>query len=67
MAYTVSHKKKPAPKPASQFEALSLSILLLGANWRSPRSRGRLGRGSGILWLTAFVVYATVMVYQEIR
>ena len=47
--------------------ALSLSILLLGANWRSPRSRGRLGRGSGILWLTAFVVYATVMVYQEIR
>ena len=47
--------------------ALSLSILLFGVNWRHPRSRGRIGRGCGAMWLAAFIVYASVMIYQEMH
>ena len=47
--------------------ALSISILLFGANWRNPRERGRAGRVCGALWLLAFIAYMSVMVYQEIH
>ena len=47
--------------------ALSLSILLFGANWRHPRSGGRIGRSCGVVWLAAFLVYASVMIYQEMH
>jgi len=47
--------------------ALSISILLFGANWRNPRERGRAGRICGALWVLAFLVYMSVMVYQEIH
>ena len=47
--------------------ALSISILLFGANWRSPRERGRAGRVCGALWLFAFVAYMSAMVYQEMH
>ena len=47
--------------------ALSLSILLFGANWRSPRRRGRVGRVGGAVWIAAFLAYTAVMIYQEIH
>jgi hypothetical protein len=47
--------------------ALSLSILVFGANCRSPRSGGSIGRRCGVVWLAAFLVYASVMIYQEMH
>jgi len=47
--------------------ALSISILAFGANWRDPRSAGRVGRRCGAMWLLAFAAYMAVMVYQEVH
>lgn len=47
--------------------ALSLSILLFGANWRRPRENGRVTRFEGVVWLVVFIAYMVVMVGQEIR
>ena len=45
--------------------AMSLAILVLGANWRSPKTAGVFGRVKGLLLLAAFVVYAVVLFIQE--
>ena len=45
--------------------AMSLAILVFGANWRSPKEAGVFGRGKAIILRAAFVVYAVVMFIQE--
>lgn len=45
--------------------AMSLAILFLGTNWRSPRRAGVFGRGKAIVLIVAFVAYAVVMFMQE--
>ena len=45
--------------------AMSLAILVLGANWRSPGRAGVFGRGKAALLLIAFAAYAVVMFMQE--
>lgn len=47
--------------------ALSLTLLVFGANWRRPRENGRVTRFEGVVWLAVFVAYMAVMVNQEIR
>ena len=44
---------------------LSLSITAFGANWRSWRSPGRIGRFAAALWLIAAAVYSATMIYTE--
>lgn len=45
--------------------AMSLAILVLGANWRGVRQAGVFGRGKAVVLLAAFAVYAAVMFIQE--
>lgn len=45
--------------------AMSLAILVLGANWRSRGDAGTFGRGKAIVLLVAFAAYAAVMFIQE--
>ena len=45
--------------------ALSASILLFGANWRSIRSPGVIGRWKGALWLVVLVAYLVMTIVQE--
>ena len=45
--------------------AVSLAILVLGANWRSPKQAGVFGRGKAIVLLATFVAYAAIMFIQE--
>lgn len=47
--------------------ALSLSILLFGANWRRPREGGTAGRISGLVWIAAFVAYNAVVISSRLR
>lgn len=44
---------------------LSLSIAAFGINLKDVRRPGRIGRAKGIVWLVAFAVYLSVMLYQE--
>ncbi len=44
----------------------SLTLLLFGANFSSPRAGGVIGRGKAWVWLLLFVVYSVVMVVQEV-
>ena len=46
--------------------AMSLSILVLGANWRRPLRRGRIGVKGGAFWILAFIGYAIFMLKQEL-
>ena len=45
----------------------SLSLLVLGFNWRHPSRPGRFGRFAAVVWLASFVVYAALMLIQETR
>ena len=45
--------------------ALSLSMLVFGANWRRPSRRGRIGRFKGLLWVLAFTAYLVLTIVQE--
>ena len=47
--------------------ALSLSILLFGANWRRPREGGTAGRINGLVWIAAFVAYNAVVISSRLR
>ncbi len=46
--------------------ALSLSITFLGVNWRSFRQNGVISRLEGALWLLSFLIYAGIMIAQEL-
>ena len=46
---------------------MSLSIMLFGANWRSPGKPGVITRLKAVVWLLAFAAYACAMVWQETR
>lgn len=45
---------------------LSLSIGIFGVNYRKPTAGGRISRWEGAVWLLAFLVYAILLVMQEI-
>lgn len=45
---------------------LSLTVLLFGANFASPRTGGVIGRGKACAWILLFVVYSVVMILQEL-
>lgn len=45
--------------------ALSLSIAVLGVNWRSPRSPGAITRPKALVWLLVFAAYTALMFIQE--
>ena len=45
--------------------ALSLSIMIFGANWRHLKWPGAIRRKEAILWLVVFVGYTILMFYQE--
>ena len=45
--------------------AVTLSIMLFGLNFRSPRSAGRIGRWQGALWLAVLVAYMALSISQE--
>ena len=45
----------------------SLLILVFGANWSNLRKSGRIVRLEGALWAIAFVAYAVLMVFQEVK
>ncbi len=46
--------------------AMSFSIMVFGANWRSPRSTGVAGRLSGVAWVVAFVVYNAIVIWSRV-
>ena len=46
--------------------AMSLSIMLFGANWRNPRSPGTAGRLSGVIWVAVFVVYNAIVIWSRV-
>jgi len=46
--------------------AMSFSIMVFGANWRSPRSPGVAGRLSGVAWVVAFVVYNAIVIWSRV-
>ena len=45
--------------------ALSLSIMIFGANWRHVKWPGAIRRKEAIVWLSVFVAYTVLMFYQE--
>jgi len=45
--------------------AMSLSILVFGANWRHPKWPGAIRRREAIIWLLSFAAYTVLMFYQE--
>lgn len=45
--------------------ALSASILLFGANWRTVRSPGVVGRWKGALWIAILIAYLVTTIVQE--
>lgn len=63
--------------PASQFSpciltrdlpamtVLSLSLIVMGVNWRRRPGGATAGRAVGALWLAMFLVYTAVVVWQE--
>ena len=46
---------------------LSISILLFGLNWRHPKWPGAIRRPEAIAWISVFVAYTLLMLYQERR
>lgn len=44
---------------------MSLSLLAFGANWRSLRDAGSIGRAKAVAWLAAFAGYTVLMAMQE--
>lgn len=46
--------------------AVSALLILFGINWRKPRENGAISRVEGALWVVVFIVYMSVMVYQEV-
>ena len=45
---------------------LSLSIGIFGVNYRKPAADGRISRCEGSVWLLVFLVYAILLIMQEI-
>ena len=45
---------------------LSLSITVMGANWRSLRTPGSITRPKGAIWLLAFAAYAALVMFNEL-
>ena len=45
--------------------ALSMSIMLFGVNWRSPREPGCVTRPKAVVWVLVFVAYTVLMFLQE--
>ena len=45
---------------------LALSIGLFGVNYRKSAADGRISLCEGIVWLFAFLVYAILLIIQEI-
>jgi len=45
--------------------AVSLSIMIFGANWRHLKWPGAIRRKEALIWLSVFVAYTVLMFYQE--
>ena len=70
LAGTISPFKNVSPylitRDLPVMMALSLSITFFGTNWRNWRENGVVNRWEGALWLLIFLVYAGVMISQEL-